>query len=204
MSVMCIGQMAMQAAVNAIGTNAVAGYTAATKVDQMSVLVNNAFGVTLSTYVAQNYGAGKIDRIKRGFNACFLMTECANLLMGALILLIEPVIVPLFVDSPGLEILSFARTYFLVVIPFYPVLGALLCYRTAVQSMGNPKAPFLACVIELVLRVVCALLLSRFWGYPGICFSTPMAWIGATALLIPVYYAMLRRLLNIQPPQCEN
>ena len=100
MSVMCIGQMAMQAAVNAIGTNAVAGYTAATKVDQMSVLVNNAFGVTLSTYVAQNYGAGKIDRIKRGFNACFLMTECANLLMGALILLIEPVIVPLFVDSP--------------------------------------------------------------------------------------------------------
>lgn len=204
MSVMCIGQMAMQAAVNAIGTNAVAGYTAATKVDQMSVLVNNAFGVTLSTYVAQNYGAGKIDRIKRGFNACFLMTECANLLMGALILLIEPVIVPLFVDSPGLEILSFARTYFLVVIPFYPVLGALLCYRTAVQSMGNPKAPFLACVIELVLRVVCALLLSRFWGYPGICFSTPMAWIGATALLIPVYYAMLRRLLNMQPPQCEN
>ncbi|MBO1690642.1 MATE family efflux transporter, partial [Akkermansia sp. GGCC_0220] len=72
--------MAMQAAVNAIGTNAVAGYTTATKVDQMSVLVNNAFGVTLSTYVAQNYGAGKIDRIKRGFNACFLMTECANLL----------------------------------------------------------------------------------------------------------------------------
>jgi len=134
MSVMCIGQMAMQAAVNAIGTNAVAGYTAATKVDQMSVLVNNAFGVTLSTYVAQNYGAGKIDRIKRGFNACFLMTECANLLMGALILLIEPVIVPLFVDSPGLEILSFARTYFLVVIPFYPVLGALLCYRTARHS----------------------------------------------------------------------
>ncbi len=64
MSVMCIGQLAMQAAVNAIGSAAIAGYTAATKVDQLSVLMNNAFGIALSSYVAQNYGAGKYQRIR--------------------------------------------------------------------------------------------------------------------------------------------
>ena len=57
MSVMCIGQLAMQGAVNALGTEAIAGYTAATKVDQISVLMNAAFGIAISNYVAQNYGA---------------------------------------------------------------------------------------------------------------------------------------------------
>ena len=61
MSVMCIGQLAMQGAVNALGTEAIAGYTAATKVDQFSVLMNAAFGIAISNYVAQNYGAGLWD-----------------------------------------------------------------------------------------------------------------------------------------------
>ena len=69
MSVMCIGQLAMQAAVNAIGPEAIAGYTAATKVDQLSVLINNAFGVAIASYVAQNYGAGRWDRIRSGVKA---------------------------------------------------------------------------------------------------------------------------------------
>lgn len=58
MSVMCIGQLTMQTGVNSLGSVAVAGYTAATKVDQLSVLMNNAFGIALSSFVAQNYGAG--------------------------------------------------------------------------------------------------------------------------------------------------
>ena len=59
MSVMCIGQLAMQAVVNSLGTAAVAGYTAASKADQLSVLVNNAMMTAISNYVAQNFGGGK-------------------------------------------------------------------------------------------------------------------------------------------------
>mgnify|MGYP002233650245 CR=1 FL=1 len=75
MSVMCIGQLAMQGAVNALGTEAIAGYTAATKVDQFSVLMNAAFGIAISNYVAQNYGAGLWDRIRKGTAACLLQTS---------------------------------------------------------------------------------------------------------------------------------
>lgn len=71
MSVMCIGQLAMQAAVNRIGTSAIAGYTAANKVDQLSVLVDNAVGIGIANYVAQNYGAGKMDRIKKAYGIAF-------------------------------------------------------------------------------------------------------------------------------------
>ena len=78
MSVMCIGQLAMQAGVNALGADAIAGYTAATKVDQLSVLVDQAFGVAISSYVAQNFGAGKYDRIRQGVSASLIQTETAS------------------------------------------------------------------------------------------------------------------------------
>ena len=87
MSVMCIGQLAMQAAVNALGAAAIAGYTAATKVDQFSVLINGAFGVAIANYAAQNYGARAYGRIRSGVRAALVQIECANVLMAALMLL---------------------------------------------------------------------------------------------------------------------
>ena len=63
--------------------------------------------------------------------------------------------------------------------------------------MGNSTAPFLACVVELVMRIGGALGLSRVLGYTGVCFSSPLAWIGATALLIPFYGREMRKGRNI-------
>ena len=77
--------------------------------------------------------------------------------------------------------------------PFYLFLGLLLVYRTAVQSMGNTWAPFAACMIELILRIAGTAGLSKLLGYTGICLSSPMAWIGATALLIPVYRLEMKK-----------
>ena len=74
MSVMCIGQLSMQAAVNALGPQAIAGYTAATKVDQVSVLVNGAFGIAMANYAAQNYGARLYGRIRSGLYACLFQS----------------------------------------------------------------------------------------------------------------------------------
>ena len=78
---MCIGQLAMQMVVNSLGTAAVAGYTAASKADQLSVLVNNAMMTAISNYVAQNFGAGKRKRICQGVRASLIQTETFNVLM---------------------------------------------------------------------------------------------------------------------------
>lgn len=188
MSVMCIGQLAMQAAVNRIGTNAIAGYTAATKVDQLAVLVDNAVGIAIANYVAQNYGARQGERIRIGVTSCFLMLSVLNLIMGAILLLGKGWVVPLFIDNPTAEIIQYSNQYLWVVVPFYLLLGALMVYRTAIQSMGNTWAPFGACIIELIARVLCASVVSLYLGYRAICFSTPFAWIMALALLLPVYF----------------
>lgn len=194
MSVMCIGQLAMQGAVNALGTEAIAGYTAATKVDQISVLVNGAFGIAVSNFVAQNYGAGLLKRIRSGVAACLLQTSIVNVLMCALIILCRHMVVPLFVNSPTEEIIWYSDMYLLAVAPFYLLLGLLSNYRSSIQSMGNGVAPFVACIVELVLRVGATTLLAAQIGYVGICLATPLAWFGACALLVPVYLRSCKKM----------
>ena len=192
MSVMCIGQLAMQAVVNALGTAAVAGYTAASKADQVSVLINNAMMTAISNYVAQNYGAGKRGRIRAGVRACLIQTQTLNLLMCIGILLLRHPIVRLFLSAPTAEIYHYSDGYLNWVAPFYLLLGFLAVYRTAVQSMQNGKAPFAACMIELVMRLLATVWLSQIIGYTAVCIASPLAWFGAIALLIPVYYRMMR------------
>lgn len=199
MSVMCIGQLAMQTGVNSIGSVAVAGYTAATKVDQLSVLMNNAFGIALSSFVAQNYGAGQYRRISEGVRACLVQIELCNVLMCALLLGSRHLVVPLFLDSPTAEVIRYSDGYLFAVCPFYVVLGLLMVFRTAIQSMGNSRTPFEACVIELVMRILgsvglAALLAPYGLSYTGICLSHTLAWLGATALLMPVYFRQMKAL----------
>ena len=192
MSVMCIGQLAMQAVVNSLGTAAVAGYTAASKADQLSVLVNNAMMTAISNYVAQNFGAGRWDRIRQGVRACLIQTEAFNLIMCVGILLLRHPIVRMFLSDPTKEIYHYSDMYLTIVAPFYFVLGLLAVYRTSIQSMQNGKAPFAACMIELVMRIAATVGLSGIIGYTSVCIASPMAWIGACALLIPVYYKMMK------------
>lgn len=198
MSVMCIGQLAMQAAVNAIGPEAIAGYTAATKVDQLSVLINNAFGVAIASYVAQNYGAGRWDRIRSGVKAGLIQTEIVNIFLCALILGGRNLVVPMFIDNPTAEIIGYANGYLLSVAPFYLLLGLLLIVRSSVQSMGNGKAPFAACITELILRIAATFGLQYLLGYVGICLASPIAWFGASLLLVVVYCTMIKKICRNQ------
>lgn len=198
MSVMCIGQIAMQAAVNAIGPEAIAGYTAATKVDQLSVLINNAFGVAIASYVAQNYGAGRWDRIRSGVKAGLIQTEIVNIFLCALILGGRNLVVPMFIDNPTAEIIGYANGYLLSVAPFYLLLGLLLIVRSSVQSMGNGKAPFAACITELILRIAATFGLQYLLGYVGICLASPIAWFGASLLLVVVYCTMIKKICRNQ------
>ena len=193
MSVMCIGQLAMQTVVNSMGTAAVAGYTAASKADQLSVLVNNAMMTAISNYVAQNFGAGKKDRIQSGVRASLIQTETFNLLMCVGILLLRHPIVRLFLSNPTTEIYYYSDKYLTIVAPFYFILGLLAVYRTSIQSMQNGRAPFAACIIELIMRIAATVRLSGVLGYLSVCIASPLAWFGACALLIPCYYKMMRK-----------
>ena len=184
MSVMCIGQLAMQAAVNAIGPDAIAGYTAATKVDQLSVLINNAFGVAIARIRGPELRRGqRWDRIRSGVKASLIQTEVVNILLAILIIGGRGLVVPMFIDTPTDSIIHYANGYLLAVAPFYLLMGLLLVIRSSVQSMGNGGAPFAACITELILRIAATFGLSALMGYTGICLrkSSCMAGCGYPA-----------------------
>ena len=194
MSVMCIGQLAMQTVVK------LPWYCCSRRIygcfqgrSEFRVLVNNAMMTAISNYVAQNFGAGKSDRIRQGVRACLIQTETLNLIMCVGILLLRHPIVQMFLSNPTKEIYHYSDMYLTVVAPFYFILGLLAVYRTSIQSMQNGQAPFAACMIELVMRIAATVGLSGMIGYTSVCIASPLAWIGACSLLIPVYYKMMRR-----------
>ena len=102
--------------------------------------------------------------------------------------------VSLFIDAPTAAVVEYAVGYLVAVAPFYPLLGFLLVYRSAEQSMGDSRSPFMACMVELVLRIAATTFLSRLIGYTGVCLASPLAWLGAISLLIPVYYRRMKLL----------
>ena len=117
----------------------------------------------ISNYVAQNFGAGRWDRIRQGVRACLIQTEAFNLIMCIGILLLRHPIVRMFLSDPTKEIYHYSDMYLTIVTPFYFVLGLLAVYRTSIQSMQNGKAPFAACMIELVMRIAATVgLMLRF------------------------------------------
>ena len=95
-------------------------------------------------------------------------------------------------SSPTAEIYHYSDAYLTIVAPFYFLLGLLAVYRTTIQSMQNGWAPFAACMIELVMRITATVGLSRIIGYTSVCIASPLAWLGACSLLIPIYYRMMR------------
>ena len=193
MSVMCIGQVVMQSSVNRFGTAAIAGYTAATKMDQLSVLINGSYVSTVSAYVSQNQGAGETERIRSGVRASLILAMITDAAIMGIIMIIEPYVVPLFVSNPSPETFLYSRDFFLITVPFYPLLGILCVYRTAVQSLGNSKAPFAACIAELAARCSASILLAIIAGYRGVVFSTPFAWLLADLIVVTAYSMMMRR-----------
>ena len=194
MSVMCIGLLIVQAVLNGFGSDAVAAFTAASKVDQLAVQVGGSFGIAISAYVAQNYGAGNFRRIRRGVNCCLFQAAVGSVILGALILTCGQWIAQLFIKGDHPEILAMTRMFFYIVVPFYVLVNVLIIYRSTLQSMGRTLFPLLACVVELIMRAFAALVFGRLWGYAGVCFATPLAWTGAAILLFIGYRLVMRRL----------
>ena len=130
-----------------------------------------------------------ILHLKTGFPMGFQMS-----VMCIGILLRRHPIVQMFLSNPSSEIYHYSDLFLTIEAPFYFLLGLLAVYRTSIQSMQNGRAPFMACMIELVMRIAATVGLARIIGFTAVCIASPMAWFGACVLLIPCYYQMMKKL----------
>ena len=193
-SITAIGTMVLQSAINGLGSTVVGAYTAASKAEQLAVQPMITFGTTMATYVGQNLGAGRMDRIREGVKKCIMISCIFSILGSLLVVFCGGILVSLFITGEQPEVMAYARQYLNTIAIFFIPLGLIFIYRNTLQGMGDGFIPMMAGVVELGMRVFVAFVLAKQFGYTGICLAGPIAWIGADIPLMITYYVRMGKI----------
>ena len=194
MSIIAIGALILQYALNGLGAVSVAAYTAAQKIDSIATMPLNSFGAAMATYTAQNYGAQKYDRIRKGVFQCICISVSVSIIMGILNIVAGSNLAAVFVGKGEKEVLEQAKTYLSITGVLYWVLALLFIYRFTLQGLGNGVVPTIAGIMELIMRAFGAVILVAAFGFSGACWSNTLAWIGACIPLSIAYYISIHKL----------
>jgi len=193
-SIIAIGTLAVQVRLNSLGADAVAAYTTAARVDGLAVALLSSLGLAVSMFVAQNLGGGRPDRIRTGVVQAVWMSIAGGVLLGAVLATAGSHIVRLFVGDGSDAVVAMAAHFLLVNGVLYVALGVLFVLRGALQGLGHTLVPTATGVVELAGRVGAAIVLGAAYGFDGVVWGNPIAWLGAVALLVPAYLRAHRRL----------
>lgn len=192
-SITAIGTIIVQGAVNIYGTTYMAGFSAAGKIQNIASMVAVSMGATIATYVGQNRGAGKMDRVKQGVNYCWIMLLVWSVIEMLLMYFGGKYFTYLFVSSSQTDVINVSVTYFHTVFWAYPFLCTIFLFRNALQGMGYGLVPMLGGVFELVARTAIVVFVAGKTTFAGVCLADPVAWIAALIPLIPYYFHVMRK-----------
>ncbi|MFJ4176188.1 MATE family efflux transporter [Microbacterium sp. NPDC089696] len=204
-SIIAIGTLTVQVALNTLGSEAVAAYTTASRVDGLAVAFLSSLGLAASMYAAQNLGGRRPDRIRRGVIEGTWMAVAAGLLLGVIIIAFGAPLVRLFVGhgTAADDVVDLAHLMLVINGCGYWALGILFVLRGALQGLGHTLVPTVTGVIELVMRVGAAVVLGAMIGFEGVALSNPLAWLGAIVLLVPAYIRAHRDLARMKVDPVE-
>lgn len=195
-SITAVGVIILQGALNLFGSENIAAYTAAQKVEQLVAVGAGTFGVTMANYAGQNLGARRIDRIKEGTIKGSILTVAFSLIAMAIALIFPDELTSLFIDAStasGQEVIKASRTYLYGTAPFYPALFLIFIYRNVLQSIGKGFMPLMAGFAELIARTVAAYTFPIVFGFLGVALAGPFAWFAAVIPLCIAYFVIIRK-----------
>lgn len=198
-SITAVGTIVVQGAINVYGAIYMAGFSAACKIQNIVATVFVSFGATVATYVGQNRGAGRMDRVRRGVWLTQIMILVWSVVMMAAVGLFGKYLILIFVSASEQAVIDAAMIYFRVAIWAYPFLGSIFLYRNAIQGMGYGLVPMLGGVFELAARVLIVLWVAGKTSFAGVCLSDPAAWVAALIPLVPYYFHMMKKHRAAEP-----
>lgn len=192
-SIIAIGSLILQFALNGLGSVSVAAFTAASKLEGLGSLPLMSVGVATGTFVAQNYGAGQIHRIRTGVLQAGGMALAFSAVMGAVFIAFGAPLSSLFIEGQP-QAMELAAIYLRVTGICLWVLGLLFVFRYTLQGLGQSFMPTFAGVMELVMRSVGSLVLVAPLGFTGACISNVSAWVGSAVPLTIAFFLTMRHL----------
>lgn len=196
-SITAIGTMMVQTALNILGSTAVAAFTAASKIEQVVTQAYVALGTAMATYSAQNMGAGYIARIRKGFGSATRIGTIYSIVTAVLLVFVGKYLTYLFIPANEVQtVIPDVVIYLNCVSIFFIPLAIVNIYRNGIQGMGYGLLPMTAGIAELIGRGVVAMVAAQKKSYLGTCLASPSAWILAGALLLVMYFAIMKQLEN--------
>jgi Na+-driven multidrug efflux pump len=204
--IISLGGLVLQGVVNAFGFIFMAGYNAASRLQGLVEIAGSSLGNAVGTFTGQNFGAGRMDRVRHGLRSSAQIAFLLALTVGGLMLLFGKPILSLFIrDEAELadQVLAIGYDFLRVMAAGLPMLYLLFVYRSTLQGLGDTMRPMLSGFLELVFRVGAALLLPALMGYWGVYLAEIAAWAGAGAFLIMACYHRLHRLTNAAEENSE-
>ena len=196
-SIMNLGILAVQGLVNSFGTTIMAAFAAAVKIDAFAYLPVQDFGNAFSIFTAQNYGAKKPERIKKGIRTAVLVSVSFSLLISLCVCLFAAPLMSLFIDASEDAVIAEGARYLRIEGAFYFMIGILFLLYGLYRALGRPGMSVVLTVVSLGTRVALAYALSAVpaFGVMGIWWSVPIGWFLADALGIGYYVLRRKRLL---------
>lgn len=192
-SMIMLGAVIVQAKVNDMGSSVMAAYATSNSINNMAGTIINTFGTVISGFVAQNFGARRFDRIKKGMGWILGCSWIVSVILGAVLLLCARPIVGLFLKEWNEALFLNVQTFLYINVAFYLIWVPVPVLRCAIQSMHNSLLPFLSCLVELPMRCVTAWILGEYFGFTGLSFATPCALVASVLFLIVAFFVQWKK-----------
>ena len=187
-----ISNIIIQTSLNSLGTETVAAHTAFAKIDAIYWMISGAFSVSIITFIGQNYGARKFDRMKKSIKVCLLMDLIASLLLTTVMLLAGPYLLRLFTSDQ--EVIEIGMQIIHIIAPSYALFIFIEILSSSLRGMGNVVVPMLmTCGGVCVLRILWIFIFVRtHLSITTILMSYPISW-GFTAVLFIIYFMFYQK-----------
>lgn len=186
------GTVILQSAINSLDQMIIAGHLCARKIFTLTNIPIITLGLAASTFVSQNYGAGQIERIRKGVRISIFITIVWTFLLFLPAWFLTEDLIKFITNSTNPILLDYAKKYILFTLPFYLVLGGLIVIRNALQGFGQKILPLISSVIELAGKISFTCLIIPKLGKWGVILCEPLIWCVMLVQLLTVYLRLIR------------
>ena len=193
--IISLGGLILQGVVNAFGFVFMAGYNAAARFQGLIEIAGTALGNAAGTFTGQNFGAGKMDRVREGLRRSAQIGFLLAVSIGLIMVFFGKPLLSLFIrEEAGVsdQVMGFGYDFLRIMAAGLPMLYLLFIYRTTLQGLGDTVVPMVSGFVELALRIGAALLFPTVIGYWGVYLAEIAAWIGAGIFLMTGCYRRLK------------
>ncbi|MFA9377962.1 MAG: MATE family efflux transporter [Lachnotalea sp.] len=186
-SFISIGNIFIQSLVNGLGSSVIAGYSAAIKLNTFTITSFTTLGNGISSFTAQNIGAGKKERVREGFGAGIKMAMLVAFVFFIAYFIFSRQMLGMFMNSDSTTALKTGMEFLKIVSPFYFVISIKLITDGVLRGAGAMRVFMIATLTDLILRVILAYILAAYFGSVGIWMSWPIGWVVGVALSFGFY-----------------